>query len=347
MKRSKRTIIWLLATLPLVGCGHDHQGKDAPAQAVKVEVCKVSATCIENMGHYTGTVEEKNGTSLSFSAMGTIRSMNVRLGERVNKGTLIGELDDTSARSSHAAAQATLAQAEDAYARMKQLHDKGSLPEIKWVETQSQLQQARTMETLARKQLDDCRLRAPYAGIIAEKSGEAGQNVIPGQSVAKLVSTEGIQVKIAVPEAEIGHISVGQTGYIRVAALGGKTYQATVAEKGVTANALSRSYEVKLNIDKADNELLPGMVTEVTLSSAGKDTACILPVHIVQMDEQNRTFVWKDNQGKAEKCYIVCGDFEGDGVVVTDGLQAGDRVIVKGQHKVCNGTPLISDTTNK
>ncbi|HIZ02454.1 MAG TPA: efflux RND transporter periplasmic adaptor subunit [Candidatus Bacteroides merdipullorum] len=340
MERINYVTTCLSAMLFITGCHQGSLEKDAGSEAVKVEVCEVSPVSMSQKGHYSGTIEEKNGTLLSFSTPGTIRSMNVRLGDHVREGTLIGVLDDAAARSSHAAAAAALTQAEDAYRRMKQLHDKGSLPEIKWVEVQSKLEQARSMETLARKQLNDCQLRAPYAGTIAEKTGEAGQNVIPGQSVAKLVSTGNVQVKIAVPEAEIGRIRTGQAGQIRVAALGGKTYAATVTERGVTANALSRSYEVKLNVNEAGSELLPGMVCEVALASEGENTAYVLPVHIVQLDEKNRTFVWKDNEGKAEKCYITCSDFESDGVVVTEGLQAGDRVIVKGQHKVCNGTPV-------
>ena len=266
--------------------------------------------------------------------------MNVRLGDRVSKGQLIGTLDDTSARSSHTAAQATLAQAEDAYRRMKELHDKGSLPEIKWVEIQSKLKQARSMETLAKKQLDDCRLTAPFAGIIPSKTGEAGQNVMPGMAVAQLVSATGQQVKIAVPEAEIGNITVGQKASVAIPALKGKRYEATVTERGVTANALSRSYEVKLKVDDADDSLLPGMVAEVTLTENNGQTACIIPLHIVQLDEQNRNFVWTEKDGKAVKRFITCGDFAGNGVIVTQGLQPGDNLIIKGQHKVCEGTPI-------
>ena len=233
-----------------------------------------------------------------------------------------------------------MAQAEDAYHRMKELYDKGSLPEIRWVETQSKLQQARSMEAVARKQMEDCRLTAPYDGVIAEKTGETGQNVLPGFAVTRLVTTTGQQVRIAVPEAEIGHIREGQQASIRVPAAGGKTYTGTVVERGIRADALSRSYPVKLRVDDADSELLPGMVAEVSLWPADGETACILPLHIVQLDERNRNFVWVNREGKAEQRFITCGDFAGDGVIVTQGLQPGDIVIVKGQHKVCNGTVI-------
>ena len=101
--------------------------------------------------------------------------MNVRLGQHVSAGQLIATLDPTSMQNSHKVAHATLEQAEDASRRMKELHDKGSLPDMKWVEVQSKLEQARSMEQIARRNLDDCRLRAPFSGIIAEKSMETGK----------------------------------------------------------------------------------------------------------------------------------------------------------------------------
>ena len=224
MKQSNQAITWLLLPLILVGCSQDEQGAGIVQEAVRVKTQRIEAVPLEKTNTFSGTVEEKNGTALSFATAGTIRTLNIHLGDRVSKGQLIGTLDDTSARNSHAAAQATLAQAEDAYHRMKELYDKGSLPEIRWVETQSKLQQARSMEAVARKQMEDCRLTAPYDGVIAEKTGETGQNVLPGFAVARLVTTTGQQVRIAVPEAEIGRIREGQQASIRVPAAGGKIH---------------------------------------------------------------------------------------------------------------------------
>lgn len=341
MKKSAFKLMTLVfISLSLTGCTGGKGVQASDKEPVGVKTMTVSRTSVSVAGTFSGTVEERNRTQLSFATAGTIRTMDVRLGDRVEKGQTIGTLDDTSAQSTYAGAKAALLQAEDAYRRMKELHDKGSLPEIKWVEAQSKLDQARSMEELARKALEDCRLLAPFGGVIAGKTGEVGQNVVPGMAVAQLVSSTGQQVKIAVPEAEIGSVAVGQKAAVAVPALDGKIYRATVAERGVTADAFSRSYEVKLRVDEADNALLPGMVTNVSLLSPDTLQACVIPARIVQLDERNRSFVWVDNGGKAEKRVITCGEFAGDGVVVASGLSEGDRVIVSGQQKVCNGTVL-------
>ena len=224
---------------------------------------------------------------------------------------------------------------------MKELYDKGSLPEIKWVEVQSKLQQAKSMEEVARKNLDDCKLYAPFSGIISEKMAEVGQNIMPGLPVVKLVTANLLKVKIAVPETEIAAIATGQKATITVSALNGRIFAGTVTEKGIVANPLSRSYDVKIRVDDADKELMPGMVVEAVLSGTGMGTLHIIPAHIVQLDEQNHSFVWVNAGGKASKRIIQCGGFTSEGVVVLSGLEESEEIIVEGQQKVCENTSVV------
>lgn len=347
MERKQFSSVWFSLLLLLGGC-QDGQEQVNELQPVNVKTMTVVRGAPSDGSRYSGTVEEQNGTPLSFSVAGTVQAVHVRLGQRVAVGQLIATLDDASLRNSHAAAQAALKQAEDAYRRMKELHDKGSLPDIKWVEVQSQVEQARSVEQIAAKNLRDCRLYAPYDGVIAAKNVEVGQNVAPGLSVAQLVSTSVLNVKIAVPETEIASVAVGQSAYITVQALGNRSFKGSVVEKGVVANPLSRSYEVKLRVQEACADLMPGMVTEVRFCPAAKaEGGCVIPARIVQLDEQNQSFVWTVTHGKAHKAVIQPGEYTADGVTVLSGLSAGDEVIVEGQQKVCNGTPVILEDEDK
>lgn len=174
--------------------------------------------------------------------------VKVDLGSRVRQGQLLATLDEVSMQNTYQAAKAALKQAEDAYQRMKELHEKGSLAEMKWVEVQSKLQQAQSMEAVARKNLTDCQQYAPFSGVIAEKSLEVGQNVVPGVQVLKLVSDDRLKVRISVPETEIARVARGQKAVIEAPVLNGAKAEGVVTEKGVQANPLSRSYEVNVSI---------------------------------------------------------------------------------------------------
>ncbi len=343
MKKVGLILSALVVALFQTGCKQTPaEGHEAIAP-VTVKVIEVNAGGAGGVLSYSGTIEEDNATLLSFSAAGTIRSLNLSEGQHIAKGQLVGSVDATRAESAYEGAKAVLAQAQDAYNRIKQLYDSKSVPEIKWVEVQSKLQQARSAEQIARKALNDCRLYAPVSGVVSEKMAEVGQNVMPGVPVAKIVSTGSLKARIAVPEGEVALFSAGRKVVVEVGALNNRRFDAVVAEKGVVANPLSRSYEVKFRIQGAVKDLLPGMVATVTLPDAAarpREAAVeqvVIPANVVQIDEDNHTFVWTVRDGKACRVYVECGEFVDDGVVVTSGLSRGDKVIVVGQHKVSSG----------
>lgn len=335
--KSINQIALALTAVMLSACNAENNKGQAADEAVRVEVTQVKTATADRTSRYSGTVEEESGTLLSFAVGGTVSRVLVDEGDRVGKGQLIATLDTEQLTHNHASAQAALAQAEDAYRRMEELHGKGSLPEIKWVEAQTALQRAHASEQMARKQLADCRLYAPFSGVISKKFAEKGQNVGAGTQIAKLVAVGRMKVKISVPESEIAQISIGQKADVTIEALGGASMQATVTEKGVAADPLSRSYDVKLSLPKADRKLLPGMVADVALRGGNASMACILPAHIVQIDENNNEFVWLAVGGKAVKRIVTVGGFTADGVTVTSGLADGDMVITAGTQKVSEG----------
>ena len=349
MRKEYYAAALLLSCTLFMGC---RQHTEATVSPVKVKVEKAEVLPIGGTQGFSGTVEEVNGSALSFSTGGTVKRILVSSGQRVAKGTLLAEVDATSVSNAHEAALAMRTQAEDAYGRMKQLHDNNSLPEIQWMEVQSKLKQAVAAEQIARKSLADCKLYAPFSGFISEKMVDMGQNVLPGMPVVKLVKIDRVKVKLAVPENEIATVSEGQPVEVQVSALGDRSYKGVVTEKGVAANALSRSYDVKVLIDNRDKSLLPGMICRATLSRtsgnvpgsvSGKEdqpAGIVLPNHVVQLDEHSRPFVWINAAGKARKRAVTTGELTNRGIVISGGLTAGDEVIVEGQQKVSENTQI-------
>ena len=360
----------LLASSLLVSCGKKNEDATT-AETVKVKemiVGEGGLTTANGAGsaigasassdfEYSGTVQEENGAVLSFSQIGTITRLNVKMGDRVRKGQLIASIDPTNVRNTFDMARSTRNQAEDAFKRMKQLHDKGSLPEIKWVEAQSQLQQAVSAENIARKNLGDCNLYAPFSGIISEKNAEVGQNAAPGVPIVKLVTTNVLNVMISVPESEMVGIHLHQHARIQVQALDNRQFEGYVIEKGVIADPVSRSYTVKIRVVGAGDGLLPGMVSQVSLGkiSMSSDTDAtiassdnnssnanvVIPAQLVQLGDDNSNFVWVDEGGKAVRRSIVTGAYLSNGVSIVSGLKYGDKLIVEGQQKVSTGTKVV------
>ena len=322
MMNAKHCSIAVLCCLALMttGCG---QQEVRDSQPIKVAVIKVKPAVFSGEQAYSGTIEEASGSTLSFPVAGTVQQIPVVAGQRIAKGEVIAVLDEAALRSTYEAASASLAQAEDAWRRMKQLHE-----------------QAQSVEAISKKNLDDGRLYAPFAGVISEKSVEVGHNVMPGQPVVRLVAVDHVKVCISVPENEISHISTGLPVNVSVPALDGKTFSGKIVEKGIVAQPLSRSYEVKALVDNSSGELMPGMICSVGIDGGEADTAVILPAPVIQTDERNRTFVWVNDSGKARKRTVETGALVRDGVMIASGISTGDEVIVEGQQKVSEGMDI-------
>ena len=330
-----------LAVLSLTACGENenYSGGTAP---VKVVTAKAGVPLSGQSYSYSGTVEGSQDAVLSFQVAGTVKNVNTEVGQRVGKGELLASIDHATYKSSYDAAVAALVQARDAYNRMKELRDKKSLAEIKWVEAENQLQQAASLEEIARYNLEHCNLYSPFNGVISEKNIEIGQNAVPGMQVFKITAIGQVKVKISVPEQEISKIKMNGKACVEVAALDGRRYEGTVVEKGVEAHPLSHSYDVKIAVDNSDRMLMPGMVTKVELQQTDTAAVVTLPAHLVQLDEDNKSFVWIVKNGKAERRDVVCGNYTASGVEIAAGLDGSEEIIVEGQQKVCNGTPVAT-----
>ena len=357
MKKKNLITFMMIGSLLLSACGHTEEQKRVPV-SVKTMIVGVSTT--DNGQNYSGTIEEMNGTALSMVGGGTLRQLNVSQGQMVSKGQLIATVDGYSQSSAVAASQAqtqqaknALAQAQDYYKRMKLIYDNGSLPEIRWIEAKTQLKQAESAvrvaesgENISRKTLTDTKLYVPFSGYISAKMAEVGQNIGPGMPVAILVKIEQVKVKISVTESEVIKIQKGQQVWLRVASLGGKIFTGRIVEKGISADPISRSYEVKAMIENLKHELLPGMVCQVGIREKYASQSIVVPANIIQLTPDNKTFVWTVKGNKAQKTYIALGENMADGVKVESGLTIGDKVIVEGQQKVSTGM-TIKEENNK
>lgn len=316
--------------LMITGCNKESSTQREP---VRVKTIQMTDAGVASM-QYSGTVEEESGVTLSFQILGTVDRLPVNVGQRISKGQLVASVNPATVQNAYNATKATLMQAQDAYDRMEQLHDRGSIPEIQWVEVQSKLSQAAASEQIAKKNLQDCRLTAPFSGVIISKDMEVGQSTMPGQPVVKLARIGKVKVNVAVPESEISEIRSGEIAKIDVPAINGN-FNGVVAEIGIAANPISHTYDVKILVDNPAGKLMPGMVAKVVFDNSERSTTVMtLPGRCVGIDERNRKFVWVVENSKAHRRYVECGRPLDDGVEILSGLSKQDSIIIEGQQKV-------------
>lgn len=314
--------------------------KETKNEAVPVKVSVISEACGVSNQNYVGTLEAVSSSSLSFAVTGNVVQVLVKEGDFVRKGTLLATLDEQNYRESHTAAVASLRQAQDGYNRMKQLHDKGSITEVQWVEMETKLAQAKSMEAIAAKNLANCKLYAPFSGVIGTRSVENGMNVLPGNAAFTLLKIDNINVKVPIPENVISSIRIGQPVTISIPAVNNKTYEGKINSKGVVANPMSHNYDIFVSLSNYQNELMPGMVCNVRIINTDSTTMILLPNNAVKISNDDKHYVWTVRNGIARKKHVITGGLAQTGIIIDSGLEIGDSVIVAGEQKVSDGTKI-------
>ena len=315
------------------------QNAKAPTR-VKTEV--VSTAMNASGQTYVGMVEECEATAVSFTGMGVVKRMLVNEGQAVGRGQLIAEMDDTQARNLLSGAEAQMTQANDALARYKMLHDNGSLPEVQWVEIQSKVAQAKSQLEVAKKNLADCRLVAPVSGIVGKRLVSAGETAMPSQAVVSILDISTVKVKVAIPEAEISGIGANTSSTIKVDAVNG-SFTGGRIEKGVQADALTHTYDIRIHVANGERRLLPGMVASVQFGNIEKPSKDLtLPVTAVQRKADGSLFVWTiANDSTAHRAIVRTGETMGNRIAITDGMTEGTRVVTEGYQKLSENTKVV------
>ncbi len=305
-------------------------------QAVKVKVQPIGVSSESTEQSYIGTIEESQSVPLSFLISGTVEKVLADEGQYVEKGQLLTVLNNESYRNAWQVAFSKEEQAQDAYNRMEPVYKKGSLPEIKYIEIKTGLEQARSMTAISKKNLDDCNLYAPESGMIGKRMIEPGMSVVPGNPVFQLVKIEKVKVKIPVPENEIARITEGQRAELTVSALNNQKFEGKVMEIGVLSNMLSHTYTVKVELENPGKVMKPGMVCKVSLYHSAALERIVVPASAIQVGGNGSRYVFvADAQThKAMTKPVVTGSFVSNGIVIKEGLSSGDLLIIEGYQKL-------------
>lgn len=344
----KKIVFGCVILILMVGCKQLNGVKDKNGAevliGVKVERVKLANQIVKLS--YSGTVQAFQTIPLSFEGMGTVQKVLVQEGDRVERGQLLATLDATDIESSHQAAQAMYTQAKDTYQRMKQVYEKGSLPQIKWVEIKSNLEQAKVQLNLSKSRVDKCNLFAPQSGTIGVRNIEPGQSSATGTAPFILIKIEKVLINFSVPENEIAKIEKGKRAVVRVSALGNKSFEGVISHVGVMANAYARTYMAKITVQNSHEVIKPGMVCDVTIDNIAVNETdqklLIVPYRAVTTDHNGDAFVYtvQAHKKRVTKQIVKIGTYNKDGLVVLSGLSVDQMIVVEGKEKLANNTKI-------
>jgi len=284
---------------------------------------------------YVGTVESAKDATISANHSGTLSSLLVRQGQNVKAGQIVATINSPNVINSYKAALASLHQAQDGYDRAKQVYDSGSIPDVKMVEIETKLAQAKATAEVASNAMAECNITVPFDGIVSKILVNSGEHLIVGQLLLSIIDAGGLEVSFPVPENEISGLTIGEGAVVEFPSVGKESSKAVVKSKSLTSSPLSHTYSCTLQLKNKPDGLMVGMVCKVFMDS-DDIKGIIIPADVVKVDNVGK-YVWTVENDMACKKRITVGGYSGKGVLVDSGLSVGDILIVEGAGKVSGG----------
>ena len=333
--------------------------KAGGASAAKAILVGIDTIQTETFTHYIELQGKVESESVSYitprAGGGQVRAIYIKRGDRVKRGQLILQLDNTLIKQSAAAATQNIetlksqaALAKSVYEKQKNLWEQNIGSEIQLMTAKtnadamaSQLKAAMEQLGMVKDQLAFTSIYSDVDGVAEEVNVKVGELFMgPGQ--VKIVNTTKLKLTAQVPENYAGKIKVGTELTLTFPDIQ-KTISNKVNVLGNVIDPLNRSFYIESKLP-VDNNFRPNLLAQVKIKDYEKKDAISIPVNLLQNDEKGKfVYVAVMEGGKlfARKKMVSTGEFYGNNIEVLSGLAAGDILISEGYQSIYDGQ-LIS-----
>lgn len=357
----------LLIALALVLAGCEAQSTPtAPTEAPKaqsnqipVRVSAAVSTDLIRSLELGGVAKAGRSARLAPTGQGVVKSLPVKLGQRVKKGQVLAELDTSTmslqlnqAQKSADLARLQLADAQNSAARISVLSAEGavSTQQIDQAAMGQQLAEAQVAQAEAslavlKNQIGKARLTAPFDGLVTGVfleegeffTGMAGMGGPP--ALVSVESLDPIHLDVHVPDVDLGRVAVDMKAIVTGDAFPDRTWEGHVELISAAADAGARTFTVRVSVPNPDLALKPGLFLDARLILEEQAGVLAIPEVAVADPDSGKPYVMVAAADKAERVYVELG-LKGDEGWAVQGLDAGQQVIVEGQFGLPDGASV-------
>jgi len=304
-----------------------------------VRVLTVAPADMREYLSLSGPAHPVRGTVLSAEEGGRVDSIRHDKGAQVDAGALLVVQDR---RLLGAEMKANLA-ARDLSGfnveRMRQLFEANSISEIELLETETQHRQAEAAAEAARIRYERAAVAAPFAGIITDRYVELGQQLAPGVPVARLVDPFVLKLEGSVTEREIAWVEAGKRAEVIFDSVSGGV-EGYVHWVGFEADPLTGKFKVEIRIDNRDLRINPGVIGRARVLRTLHEQVISIPRDAV-LQKADGPVAFVVDGDRARRRSLRLGSDQGLMVIVEEGLRSGDRLIVRGQREIHDGSAVL------
>ncbi|WP_413284777.1 efflux RND transporter periplasmic adaptor subunit [Vibrio sp. MA40-2] len=291
-----------------------------------------------------GKLEAEESVVISPEVSGKIDVINVKANQKVRQGDLLVQLNDDKAKAAISEASAYLRDEKRKLTEYQRLAKKGAITQTEIDAQKASVDIANARLDAVYAQLKDLHISAPFAGTIGFIDFSRGKMVNSGTELLTLDNLSSMRLDLQVPERFLSMLSNGMIVDATSSAWQGVTFEGEVTGIDTRINSETLNLRVRIKFDNANNQLKPGMLMSATIEFPAID-APIIPVQALQYSGTKRYVYVVDSENKAKKTEVVLGARIENEVVITKGLQIGERIVVQGIVNMRDGSLVEEQAT--
>lgn len=333
-----RTIIYVAAAVMAVSCGNNNSKTAEQPQAAEVRLPNVTIMAasykdVPQSDVYTANVEAYAKNNIAPQSPSRIQKIYVEVGDFVRAGQIVAKMDEVSLN------QSKLSMANDSleYSRIKKLYEQGGVSksdfdamELKYNVTRSQYQNLQ----------ENTILRSPVSGVITARNYDQG-DMYGGSPIYVVEQITPVKLYVGISEMDYTRVKKNDTVTLTADALPGKTFTGRIARIYPTIDAATHTFTAEVNVANGDRLLRPGMYARVTVNF-GSNHSIVVPDDCVvkQQGSGVRSVFVLQADNTVKEVVVTLGRHFGTEYEILSGVAEGDKVVVKGQASLKNGSKV-------
>lgn len=338
----KRQLIGILAFLPfsilIASCSSEEIVEKNEAALPLVKLSKIEKKDFKHEIRIQGSVETDKDILLGAEMGGLITAVNVKEGQKVSAGQIIAVVDASILASNYEEMKTQLEYAEYMYNKQKELNKRGVGSEFDLETAKNQVASLKASMNSLNTQRGKAVIKAPFAGIIDAVYAKIGQMAGPQAPIVRLVNNSNVDIVATLSEKHLPNVKVGTPIAVRLPNYSDTVFNLTITNVGNYIEETNRTFRIMSSI-KNNTLLLPNMLTEISVTDLEVKDGLVIPAISISKDQNNNDYIYIAKQTpkglKAVKVNIeVINKFDGEALIVSDKVSAGDNVIVEGARGI-------------
>jgi len=316
----------------------EEEKKAATKEEVSIQVATltVGSSILEEKLNLPAAVESFESLWVKSEASGQVNNILVKEGQMVQKDQVLVELDSRDYTTRLERIEANYKLATIQHDRMTELYKKNSAAANEIDTLDAQLMDLDAQMNEAKLALARTKITAPISGRLNEIEAKIGDYMSNEKPVAQILQIGEVKVTVGIPESDVDSVVNLKDADIIIEALDKLKVKGRKYFLSRQPGDLARLYNLEFVVDNPDGRILPGMFARVELVKRRFENTLAIPLYAV-ISQDDKNFVYLENNNKAEKREVELGILEGWMIQVTSGLKVGDKVIIVGHRQVDEG----------